>query len=86
VDPLGQLAGVFSDGDLRRALESGKIITDQPVKEYMTQGGATIALGSLAAEAVRLMQEQRVNAIVVTDQDGLAGVLNMHDLLQAGVV
>jgi arabinose-5-phosphate isomerase len=86
VDPLGQLAGVFSDGDLRRALESGKIITDQPVKEYMTQGGAAIALGSLAAEAVRLMQEQRVNAIVVTDQDGLAGVLNMHDLLQAGVV
>lgn len=82
----GQLAGVFSDGDLRRALESGKPLHEQTIANMMTPGGTTIPLGSLAAEAVRLMQDKRINAVVVTDNHLPIGVLNMHDLLQAGVV
>ena len=82
----GALVGVFSDGDLRRALESGQPLNERTIAELMTRGGTTIPLGSLAAEAVRVMQEKRINAIVVIDQGEPVGVLNMHDLLQAGVV
>lgn len=82
----GALVGVFSDGDLRRVLESGQPLNERTIAELMTRGGTTIALGSLAAEAVRVMQEKRINAIVVIDQEKPVGVLNMHDLLQAGVV
>ena len=52
----------------------------------MTQDGATIERGALAAMATRVMQEKRINAIVVVDNELPVGVLNMHDLLQAGVV
>jgi arabinose-5-phosphate isomerase len=52
----------------------------------MTQGGTTIEQGALAAMAVRVMQEKRINAVVVVHNDLPVGVLNMHDLLQAGVV
>jgi arabinose-5-phosphate isomerase len=82
----GVLVGVFSDGDLRRVLESGQPLNERTIAELMTRGGTTIPLGSLAAEAVRVMQEKRINAIVVIDQGEPVGVLNMHDLLQAGVV
>ena len=82
----GALVGVFSDGDLRRVLESGQPLNERTIAELMTRGGTTIPLGSLAAEAVRVMQEKRINAIVVIDQGEPVGVLNMHDLLQAGVV
>lgn len=81
-----ELIGVFSDGDLRRAIEAGHDLRDRRIQDIMTPRGATIELGSLAAMAVRVMQEKRINALVVV-HDGLpVGVLNMHDLLQAGVV
>lgn len=86
LDENSQLAGVFSDGDLRRALESGQSLHEQTIANIMTPGGTTIPLGSLAAEAVRLMQDKRINAIVVIEDNSPVGVLNMHDLLQAGVV
>ena len=81
-----ELIGVFSDGDLRRAIEAGHDLRDRRIQDIMTPRGATIEQGSLAAMAVRVMQEKRINALVVV-HDGLpVGVLNMHDLLQAGVV
>ncbi len=86
LDEAGRLVGVFSDGDLRRALEQGRSLTDCHIEQLMTQGGTTLSVGALAAEAVRLMQEKRINAIVITDEHQPVGVLNMHDLLHAGVV
>lgn len=81
-----KLVGVFSDGDLRRAIEAGCDLRDQRIRDVMTQGGATIDQGALAAMAARMMQEKRINALVVLE-DGLpVGVLNMHDLLQAGIL
>lgn len=86
LDNNGRLIGVFSDGDLRRAIEAGHDLRDRQIQDIMTQGGTTIEQGALAAMAVRVMQEKRINAVVVV-HDGLpVGVLNMHDLLQAGVV
>ena len=80
------LIGVFSDGDLRRAIEAGHDLRDRQIRDLMTQGGATIERGALAAMATRVMQDKRINAIVVVDNELPVGVLNMHDLLQAGVV
>lgn len=86
ITDAGHLAGVFSDGDLRRAIEQGAALTGRQISELMTPGGSTLPLGALAAEAVRVMQDKRINAIVIVDGHTPVGVINMHDLLQAGVV
>ena len=84
VDPQRQLLGVFTDGDLRRALDADLDLKNTPVSEAMTPGGKRIAPGTLAAEAAHIMQTARVNAVVVTEQDQPLGILNMHDLMKAG--
>ena len=86
VDPQQKLLGVFTDGDLRRALDADLDLKNTPVSAAMTPGGKRIAPGTLAAEAAHIMQTARVNAVVVTDQDQPLGILNMHDLMKAGVL
>lgn len=80
------VVGIFTDGDLRRAFERGEKL-DTEVANVMTVNPRRIAPDRLAAEAVALMEEKKINALVVVDAAGrLVGALNMHDLLQAGVV
>ncbi len=87
VDGEDHVLGVFTDGDLRRALDRQVNVHTAQVAEVMTPRGKTIAPGTLAAEALRMMQEYRINALPVVNSAGkLAGVLNMHDLLRAGVL
>lgn len=87
VDAEQRVLGVFTDGDLRRALDRQVDVHTARVVEVMTPHGKTIAPGTLAAEALRMMQEYRINALPVVNSAGkLAGVLNMHDLLRAGVL
>jgi arabinose-5-phosphate isomerase len=87
VDQAGRIAGIFTDGDLRRTLDRGGDILASRVTEVMTSGGVTITAERLAAEALRLMEERKINALLVIDaQHRLTGALNMHDLLRAGVV
>ena len=87
VDREEHVLGVFTDGDLRRALDRQVDVHTARVAEVMTPHGKTIAPGTLAAEALRMMQEYRINALPVVNSAGkLAGVLNMHDLLRAGVL
>ena len=78
--------GIFTDGDLRRALENEIDLQKVAVDQVMTRGSKTLPSGSLAAEAVQIMQKFRINAIIVTEGDKVIGALNMHDLLSAGVV
>ncbi len=86
-DADNRAVGIFTDGDLRRTLDRGLDIHTSPVAEAMTPGGVSIRPERLAAEALKVMEENKINALLVTDQDGhLEGVLNMHDLLRAGVV
>lgn len=86
VDGEDNVIGIFTDGDLRRAFERGEQL-DAPVTAVMTPNPRSIAPDRLAAEAVALMEEKKINALVVVDDAGrLVGALNMHDLLQAGVV
>lgn len=87
VDDGQRVLGVFTDGDLRRALDRQINVHGTRVAEVMTRNCKTIALGTLAAEALRMMQQYKINALPVVNSAGnLAGVLNMHDLLRAGVL
>jgi arabinose-5-phosphate isomerase len=88
VDDEGRLAGIFTDGDLRRLLDHGEVnIQKLNIDQVMHRDCFTIQPDLLAAEALRLMDEHRINALPVVDDAGqLCGALNMHDLLRAGVV
>jgi arabinose-5-phosphate isomerase len=87
VDADDKLVGIFTDGDLRRCLDKGLDITATPIDDVMNRQPKTIAEAVLAAEAVRLMEEKKINGLLTTDAQGrLTGALNMHDLLRAGVV
>jgi arabinose-5-phosphate isomerase len=87
VDATGALMGVFTDGDLRRALDKGVALRETPIETVMTRQPRNITPQELAAEAVNRMQEHRITALLVVDAGGhLVGALNIHDLLRAGVV
>ena len=87
VDQQGHLQGVFTDGDLRRALDAGCDIMQTAVDSVMTQHGKTISPLAMATEAARLMEENRIYTLIVIDDAGaLQGVIRMHDLLQANVI
>ncbi|WP_127477911.1 KpsF/GutQ family sugar-phosphate isomerase [Sulfurivermis fontis] len=88
VDERGRIIGIFTDGDLRRLLDHGEVsIAGMQVAQVMTRGCTTVRADLLAAEALRIMDEKRINALPVVDADGvLCGAINMHDLLRAGVV
>ncbi len=87
VDETDRVRGVFTDGDLRRALEKKLDILSVGVDQVMTPNPKTIGPDQLAAEAVEKMETLRINGLLVVNEDGqLAGALNMHDLLRAGVV
>lgn len=83
----GQLEGIFTDGDLRRAIERLGDLREIAVGELMTHQPRTIGPDRLAVEAVEIMERHKVNQLLVTDTDGrLIGALNMHDLFRAKVV
>jgi arabinose-5-phosphate isomerase len=87
LDDQGRLLGVFTDGDLRRALDKGVDFRTTPMHDVMTQQPRHIGPQELAAEAVNRMQEHRITALLVVDATGhLVGALNIHDLLRAGVL
>ena len=87
LDTDGRLVGIFTDGDLRRALDRQVDVHGATMRTVMTAGGKVARPRMLAAEAVRLMQDHRITALPVVDDDGrLVGALNVHDLLRAGVM
>lgn len=87
VDGTGRLAGVFTDGDLRRTLEKTINVHAANIADLMTRNPKSIGPDQLAVEAVERMQELKINGLLVVDAgQRLVGALNMHDLLKAGVV
>jgi arabinose-5-phosphate isomerase len=88
VDGEDRLLGVFTDGDLRRALDDAQIdLRGTPVAQLMGQRPKTIGAHALAIEAAHLMEEFKINALVVVDEERrVLGALNIHDLLRARVV
>jgi arabinose-5-phosphate isomerase len=86
-DAEGRVTGIFTDGDLRRAMEAHGDLRATPVAGVATRAPRTIAPDRLAVEAVEMMDRLKINQLLVLDDAGkLAGALNMHDLFRAKVV
>jgi arabinose-5-phosphate isomerase len=86
-DAERRAAGIFTDGDLRRAIGRGGDLRNVPVADVMTRNPHAIAPERLAVEAVEMMERYRTFVLPVADADGrLVGALNMHDLFRAKVV
>ncbi|SEI37391.1 arabinose-5-phosphate isomerase [Azotobacter beijerinckii] len=83
----GRLAGIFTDGDLRRTLDRNIDVRQATIDEVMTPHGKTARAEMLAAQALKIMEDHKINALVVVDDTNRpVGALNMHDLLRAGVL
>jgi arabinose-5-phosphate isomerase len=87
VDENSRVIGIYTDGDLRRTLDQGLDVHSCGIAEVMTSPCQVAQPEMLAAEALQIMQEKKINAIPIVDKDRcLIGAINMHDLLRAGVV
>ncbi|TPB75303.1 KpsF/GutQ family sugar-phosphate isomerase [Burkholderia pseudomallei] len=87
IDDANRVAGIFTDGDLRRVLERDGDFRRLPIVDVMTRHPRTIAPDHLAVEAVELMERHRINQMLVVDERGaLIGALNMHDLFSKKVI
>ena len=87
VDGDNHLAGIYTDGDLRRTLDQEIDLNRSLVRDFMTRDCKTATSNLLAAEALQIMQQNKINALLIVNQEHqLIGAINMHDLLRAGVV
>ena len=87
VDESNKVIGIFTDGDLRRTLARNIDIQNTVISEVMTPQCTLISANILAAEAMQIMEQKRINALIVVDENNIAvGALNMHDLIRAGIV
>ncbi|MEH8018858.1 KpsF/GutQ family sugar-phosphate isomerase [Rheinheimera muenzenbergensis] len=87
VDDSGALSGIFTDGDLRRILDQRFDIHSNSIAEVMTRNCITAHGQMLAAEALQIMQQKKINGLIIVDDNNQpVGAMNMHDLLRAGVL
>lgn len=87
VDARGRLIGIFTDGDLRRHIDKGSLILDSDVGKVMTRSPYTISPDRLAAEAFKILSDKKIDEIPVVDgKRKLLGLLDVQDLLKAGLV
>ena len=83
----GTLAGIFTDGDVRRAFDNNADIHKTTIRQIMSKNPKVISLGTLAAEALRIMQSFKITSLVVTNIENYPiGIVHMHDILRAGVI
>jgi arabinose-5-phosphate isomerase len=82
-DPTGKLAGVITDGDLRRHMRAD--LLQAPVDAIMTASPKTVRPDQLASEALQLLNASKITALIVVDADRPVGIVHFHDLLRAGV-
>jgi arabinose-5-phosphate isomerase len=87
VDQQQRLLGVFTDGDLRRALDQGINVHDTTMQSVVNRNCIVAVPDMMAAEAVRVMEENKITGLLVVDDDRqLIGALNIHDLFRAGIM
>jgi arabinose-5-phosphate isomerase len=81
------VAGIYTDGDLRRTLDSGADIYDTKIRDVMHSNCKTTSADVLAAEALHILEENKITSLLVTDNDNkLIGALNIHDLFREGLI
>jgi arabinose-5-phosphate isomerase len=87
VDDQGRLLGVFTDGDIRRVIDSKTDLSTALIKDVMSSNPKTINQDILAAEALNIMEQSSISAVIVENEDKQpVGVVHMHDILRAGVI
>jgi len=87
INDNGSLAGIFTDGDLRRILDQRLDIHTTAIEQVMTVNCITAKADMLAAEALNIMQQKKINGLIILNsQYEPIGAMNMHDLLRAGVL
>jgi arabinose-5-phosphate isomerase len=87
VDDERRILGVFTDGDLRRALDDGADVHSTTIRDVMHEGAKTTRADILAAEAVVILEDNQITSLLVADDDDkLIGALNIHDLFRAGIM
>ena len=86
-DARHHIIGIFTDGDLRRALERGDLSRHTPINSLMTAAPLTISPDELAVRALNMMEDKQITTLIVSrDQARVDGVLHLHDLLKSGIV
>jgi arabinose-5-phosphate isomerase len=87
IDRKGRLVGIFTDGDLRRHLEDSQDLANRKVKEIMTKSPITVTSDMLAAEALNILKERKIDEVPVVDRKRRPiGLLDVQDILKAGLV
>jgi arabinose-5-phosphate isomerase len=87
VDDQNTILGIYTDGDLRRTLDAGSDIRSTTIREVMHPNCKTTSADVLAAEALHLLEENKITSLLVADDDGkLVGALNIHDLFREGLM
>ncbi len=87
VDGQNALLGIFTDGDLRRSVDQGVDIGKAVMRNLMNRHPKTVHDSTLAAEALKIMEDRKITALIVGDeQNRPIGVVHMHDILRAGVI
>jgi len=88
LDAAGNLAGIITDGDLRRALERSADVRTSTAADIMTRHPKVITAGALAERALALMERHSITSLFILEESGRrpVGVVHLHDLLKAGVV
>ena len=87
LDAAGKLMGIFTDGDVRRALDNNPDIHQTRVEHVMTKSPKTINSDMLAAEALSIMETYKITSLVITNElQQIDGILHIHDILRAGVI
>ena len=87
VDGDRKILGIYTDGDLRRTLDAGADFRVAKIREVMHTGCKTVSADVLAAEALHLLEENKITSLLVADDDNtLIGALNIHDLFREGLM
>lgn len=87
IDQENKLAGIFTDGDVRRAFDNNTDIHNTPIHRVMSKNPKVITANLLAAEALNIMETYKITALIVTNDDHQPiGIIHMHDILRAGVI
>lgn len=86
VDDDGRLLGVVTDGDVRRAVAAAGDVLSRSAAEIMSRSPVTVAADTLAAEALHLLEQRKITAVVVTDAGRVVGVVHLHELWKTGLV
>ena len=79
------LLGIFTDGDLRRAIDSEYHLKSTPIEKVMSKKPKIISSDTLASDALRIMHQSKITSLVVSENEQISGVVHLHDILKTGL-